>query len=290
MNDEEFKSAVNRYQVEIKAYKVRSESAFVNLEKAREPYDVFFEDLLTYYLFASMLADKKILDDRPEYEWPLITLYAKATSDLLGILLSFRGGCLVGGTAICRTLFEVFVRVKFILQEDAKERLRLHANYHHVTRWLRLKYNPAAKKDNKVKAEIETAYDKVKGDYHPKKPYSWAYALFPERIKENRNPTLRDIAGRVGLLDEYDNMYGLLSIPVHANPLVGNQLVISEDVIGVAPRYSPSMYSIGLLGVFYLKEIIDTVVEYIKCQDWEGIQAFNLYYLADRLGKYKFQV
>jgi hypothetical protein len=244
----------------------------------RRQYDDFLKRLFDFYLFSLYLVDAGLFKDKSANEYPLKILYTKGVISYYAIYNCLRSGCVSEASVLARSLFEAMVNLKLILQTNIAERLKLYSNYRFASKWLHSKTNPDNYSDTERKI-IEDKYNKIKGDYHPKYPYHWAWKIYCKK-RSNKNPNLKFICGKLGLTKEYNTIYSTLSIAVHTDPHIDN-LCTLDGKITISPYYSNMIYHVGFLSLFYFKEIIDSIVQYYKFDGYEDIQVYINYFLLD---------
>jgi len=269
------KEIVEKYDRILKEYANKVLPGFWHtLQNQRRPFQPFLDKLFNFYLFCSYLADSNFFLNDERYP-SLNILYVKACLALFGIHNCLQYGLVTESAVLLRSLFESFLNVKLILQKDTEERMRLFDDFRYVEQWNSLQANKNLLKEGKISKEIfdrtftpdlinkiEKNYLSVKSNYHPTNPYHWAWKIFKNETKNQRNPTIYFIANKLGLSTDYVKVYGSLSASVHNSPSLLN-LVSTGNVITLAPNFSESIHNIGCLALGYLSELIDDLVGYL---------------------------
>ncbi|MCK4325393.1 hypothetical protein KAW55_01405 [bacterium] len=270
--NENAQSMIQRYDSKMQEYCDKVIPGFQKyIDRNKGNYSGFTKRLFDFYLFSSYLVDAGLFEDRPKNEDLLKVLYCKAAVSFFGIYKCFDSGCVSEAMVLTRALFETLVNLKLILESDTAERLRLFDNYGFVSRWLNSIANPEMH-DVAERTLIEKQYDNVRGDYHPKCPYHWAWKLYASELKR-KNLSLKFICKKLGLMDDYNKVYSALSISVHVNPRVGILYKLKEKFT-IAPIYSDGIYLVGCLALGYFKDLIDLVVRYYTFDELENIHLY----------------
>lgn len=272
MNDKEI---LEKYDKALQEYADKLLPAFSkHLQSQSAPFDPLFKKLFYFYIFCSYLADSNLFPGYGKYTC-LQTLYAKASLSLFGIYSCSKDGLVTEVAVLLRSLFETYLNVKLLLKEDSEKRLNLFEEFSFVEKWNSLQANKKLLKDGKITKdsfdktftpalvkEIEEKYSIVKSNYHPTQPYHWAWKIFKDETKDQRNPTIRFIANKLDLSYDYVKVYASLSISVHNSPNLLN-LLSSENVISLAPYFSRLIYNFGCLAIEYMAYVIEDIVSYL---------------------------
>ena len=249
--------------------------------------------LYEFYVFTSYLVEEDIiLPDNKDN--PIMVLYSKAALSLFGIYNCLKNGLATESATLLRSLFETLINVELLLQKDTEERLKLYTNFKYITQWNQLQENKdllneglidearfRAKTASANIPEVEKKYLELKDDYHPTKPYHWAWLLFRKK-KKDRNPSLRMICKELGYFNEYIGIYGPMSISVHSNPLI-EHLVTNENSITMAPIFSNHIVSIGCMSLDYCAKVVISILQFFDIEKIKDIKIFIDAFVLDTL-------
>ena len=183
-----------------------------------------------------------------------------------------------------------------LLQKDTEERLKLYTNFKYITQWNQLQENKdllneglidearfRAKTASANIPEVEKKYLELKDDYHPTKPYHWAWLLFRKK-KKDRDPSLRMICMELGYYNEYIGVYGPMSISVHSNPLI-EHLVTKDNSITMAPIFSNHITNTACVSLDYCAKIVISILEYFEIENIKEIKFYVDAFVLDTLQK-----
>ncbi|MGH2569498.1 MAG: DUF5677 domain-containing protein, partial [Bacteroidota bacterium] len=223
------------------------------LEKQRQPFNPFFKKLFDFYLFTSYLIDSKLFPDDDKLVG-LRVLFAKGCLSFFGIYSCLQNGLSSEGAVLLRSLFETLLNEKLILAENTEERAKLFYEFHFVEKWNNLEANRRLLREGKTTQatfdktydgiklnQVTQDYDRVKSNYHPTRPYHWAWTIFKSETKGN-NPSISFIADKLGFAEDYVKVYQALSLSVHGSPNILN-LVRNEKGISMAPNFTRTVYT-----------------------------------------------
>lgn len=290
LNDKEI---LKRYDRALQDYANKIISGFQNcLGNQRRSSQPFLNGLFHFYLFCSYLVDSNLFPNDEKYT-SLKILYAKSPLALFGIYNCLQNGLVTEGAILLRSLFETYFNVKLILKNDIEERLKLFDEFRFVEQWNNLQANKKLLKNSKLSKdtfdktftpslvkEIEEKYSLVKSNYHPNLSHHWAWKIFKNETKDQRNPSIAFIADKLDLGSDYVKVYGTLSIPVHNSASLLN-MVSTRNVISLVPNFSPLIYHVGCLAIGYITSIIEDVVRYLGFgEPDEGSTYVSAYTLA----------
>jgi hypothetical protein len=260
------------------------------LENQRKPFNPFFKKVFDLYLFSSFLVDSHLFPDDEEITG-LRILYAKASLSLFGILTCLENGLVSEGAVLLRSLFEALLNVNLILEKDTDERLKLFYDYRYVDRWNNIRANKRLLSEGKTTQETfdktftsaqlketEENYSRVRSNYHPSRPYHWAWRIYSNETK-GENPSINFIADKLNLAEDYVKVYSSLSISVHNSPNLVN-IMQTRKGISLAPNFQKTIYLVGCLAVRYMAEIIESVTRSFKFNDAETHAYVSAFLLA----------
>jgi hypothetical protein len=201
--------------MEINQLKVRTDIAYLEV----------------YYFFLNFIADKEIMNYRHRSEQ---ILYAKISSDLLGILTNLSVGCISQAMIILRSLLETTIYAKFIC-EKPDVRLNLYADFSIVQKQ---KLN---EKDGRTDDDLKRQFELIKHKYDVQKQWYTKHLLEIIRSSSayrNKKPSIRTLSFIIGMQDDYDKLYSVLSQAGHGNAILEN-IFIQNNRFNAAPTYLP---------------------------------------------------
>ena len=112
--------------------------------------------LEVYYIFLNFVVDEGLLNHQHRAEQ---ILYAKISTDILGILSNLSVGCISQAMIILRSLFETTIYSKFI-GEKPDIRLDLYADFSIVQK------HSLNKKDKRIDENVKKQFELIKHKYH----------------------------------------------------------------------------------------------------------------------------
>jgi len=256
----------------------------IYLEQQRQPYNPFLKKIFDFYLFASYLMDSNLFPEDEKYR-VLGILYAKGSLSIFAIQSCLQNGLVSEAAILLRSLFETLLNVKLILVSDTDNRLRLFEEFSIVEQWNNLQANQRLLNEGKTTKEtfertfkdiriqeIQQKYDRVKSNYHPKKPYHWAWKVFAKSVND-KNPSIALIADKLGMNEDYVKVYSSLSLSVHNSPNLSH-LIINENVISSTPNFTNMIYTIGSLAVNYMADIVELVCHHFNFGEPDEIPTY----------------
>lgn len=288
----DFEQIMEKYSKEMVEYTEEMEPAFkAYVEEKRKIHSNIVERLIAFYMFTSYLIDEGILKENKENE-PIMFLYLRSSLSLLGIHSCLKDGLVTEGAILLRSIFEIYVNLKLILEKDTESRINLYSEYRHIDSWLMLKRKRKLLQDDLISQErfnmtftveeaelIDAKYESIKVNYHPKIPYHWAWKIFKSGNKD-RNPSIKSICAHLGIKKEYDDAYSTMSIVVHSSPLVDNFMKLNNRKT-LVPIFNENIKSIGVYGLDIAGRILSEVVDYFKIVESEDLKNFtNAYVLV----------
>lgn len=257
----------------------------------RKPYDDFFRSLNQFYLFKSFLVDSnKITPDQASM--PMMSLYSKAALSLLGVITCLQSGLISEAAIILRSILENLITVKVMLESEPHDRIELYHNFESVIKRNHFEDTKRLLKDGKLREdqfrssfsdemqkEILDNYELVKHNYHPKLPYHWAWKLYKDELR-GRNPTIKFLADKFQLHNEYHWIYASTSVSVHVAPSIKN-IMIYDGAISLAPNFSQLIFPVGIKALEYCSDIVKDIVTYINPSAAKAILNYVDNYLTD---------
>jgi len=223
------------------------------MEDEREPYIGGLNVLYDIYMFQNYLVDNiKEFFNNPVNK-TLTLFFIKVSGDLFALRQCLMVGQLISASSISRNIFETYIDTRLILDKDSEERSTLYENHQYVLIWLRMqtykKYIEELELNANLPIEIKKAeidyygdlykevdektikenYEKVKEDYHPKYPYHWAWKIFKDETKKQKNPSREFICKKLGIYNDYLHVYSTSSLAVHNQPFMANFIIKKEQ-------------------------------------------------------------
>lgn len=286
MESEELKNRViDHYQNELNKYKDQVGPGLKRLlDEERTPYLKSLNALYDVYMFQNYL-----LDNQAEYfnkpgNQTLSLFFTKAAGDIFALRQCLMVGQLVSASSIERNIFETYVNTRLVLEKDSEARFQLYEEYQHALLWERVRafknYLQELESDETIPSEklnsekeyfqnlykdidmevIETNYQKVKENYHPKKPHHWAWKVYKD-VNKGNNPTLGFICKKLGIYNDYLHVYSTSSLAVHNQPLLANMMTRKGGITSV-PIFTETTNSIAGISTSLVTEIIMMILEY----------------------------
>ena len=267
------------------------------LAEGHDKYSKQLEFLYHLHLFQNYL-----LDDQEQYFKTSSTIsisafYSKAASDVLCLYECLRQGQIISSMSIERNIFESFVNLKLILDDDTINRIKLYEEFGYVQQWNRIeeyqkylqniKSNKNISNEEKEKEEesfkkifddetIRVAhenYNRVKDNYLVGRPFQWAWKIFKDQIQKGRNPSFSFICKQLGIEKMYLQFYSLNSTVVHSTPLM-SQMLTQKGGITPAPNFSNPIENIAATSSMLAIDIILLVLKYAKSPKYDEIEDY----------------
>lgn len=270
------------------------------VSKNQKHYKKIIDALFNFYMLNAYLLDKGILIPTPLND-PIMFIFAKSSLTLLGMHSCLKNGLIIDGATLLRSLFEPYIDLKLILEADTEDRLILYSNYRHISNWLTLDNQRNHLREGKMTQEnfnkvfsaerikkFEDEYDKVKDNYHPKHPYSWAWKIFKKK-DNSRNPSFKTICKKLGKEKEYEDLYATMSIVAHSSPVTDNFMKINNKKT-LLPIYSESLLSIGCYGLHIVQRITSNVLDFMEPDNANDVKIFSLHMVNSTLKEFGFIV
>ncbi len=296
-----FNKLIQFYNDELNIYKSIAIPGIQKLlEKERTPYLKQLNALNDIYIFQNYLLDSQQSVFTKPSNHTISLYFSKVAGNLFSILQCLYFGQLISASSIERDIFETYVDTKLMLQKDTEERSMLYEEYQHAALWNRMnaykKYIKALEISNdlsedKKKSAIEyyeklykeinekeicNNYERIKQNYHPRYPYHWAWKIFKNETKNHNNPTLDFICKKLGLYEDYLQVYSTASLAVHNQPLMAN-FMTREGAVTSVPIFSEIINSIASISASFVIEIILMALENGESDKVEEIKLFLNY-------------
>lgn len=291
-------NVIRFYKTELNNYKEKVSSGMSKLlDEERTPYLKQLNALYDLYMFQNYLLDSHSSYFNKDGSQTLSLFFTKVAGDIFALRQCLMVGQLLSASTIERNIFETYVNTKLVLEKDTDFRSNLFEEYIHILLWERVKtykkYLLELDNDRKTTEEkrnsekedfeslyknvdletIEKTYQKVKGNYHPKYPHHWAWVIFKDEIKGQNNPTLSFISKKLGVYNDYLQVYSTTSLAVHNQPLMANMMTRKGGITSV-PIFSETTMSIAGISASLVIEIIIMILEYAISNKYEEIKLF----------------
>jgi len=256
-----------------------------HIQDSGAKYKKFVDSLREFYILALFLGEKKF--QSPQFKESRIKqLYAKSALDAYSVYLCLMNGLNIQTASIIRSQFETFVAISTIFSGNVQFNTKLYDNYQYVEKWLDMRSKQKLVANNNLAQKeyakyfsaesqkiISDQYSNYKEYYHPRKPYHWAWFIYKDELN-GRNPNLRNMAEGCGLKDDYDRLYGLLSISVHSSPLLAKWMA-SDKGVTILPKFSELTKGYALLSLNYLIKTIKSFSEHwLDPGEYTSLQSF----------------
>ena len=298
-NDEELKNKVIQYWGnELEKYKLLVAPGMRQLiDEERAPYKKQLDFLYEAYMFQNYLLDHQ--DDLlgKSVNKTVSLFFIRAASDLFALRQCLMVGQLVTAATIERNIFQTYVDMRLVLNDEIEERSKLYEEYQYVLLWNRIKThkkylaelesdpNVSDEKRNSEKEyfdnlykdfgikQIEENYEKVKVNYHPKYPYNWAWKIFKDELKDKKKLTLEFICRKLGIYDDYLHVYATSSLAVHNQPFVANFMTRKDGITSV-PIFNDTINSIAGISASFVIDIFILLLKYSNSEKFEEIEFY----------------
>ncbi len=266
------------------------------LEEERTPYLKSLNVLYDIYMFQNYLLDNQVEYFNKPGNPTLSLFFTKAAGDIFALRQCLMVGQLVSASSIERNIFETYVNTRLVLEKDSESRFQLFEEYQHALLWDRVRsyknYLQELESDKTIPDEklnsekeyfqnlyrdidmevIESNYQKVKENYHPKYPYHWAWRIYKDENKGN-NPNLSFICKKLGIYNDYLHVYATSSLAVHNQPLLANMMTRRGGITSV-PIFTETTNSIAGISTSLVNEIIIMILEYADSNKLDEIGLF----------------
>lgn len=220
MDGDGLKKDVDRIDDEFMGYRQSSVSL---VEPIRQGMELSVADVIErlddYWLFLSMIADKKVFNGMSKGSMYLV---AKCSTDILGISACLKSGLPAQGFTLLRSLWETTVTTKYICQ-DFDVRMNDFIQYADVDRYKKLKRHPESVPENRADG-AKSAFQ------HAKHRFKWRDGWYYPSMREEgaaRGLSLQEaelnmhtMAKFAGMEKEYETMYGTLSKVTHGSSVI----------------------------------------------------------------------
>jgi len=291
------KQVIDFYRNELNNYKELVGPGLKRLlDEERTPYLISLNSLYDIYMFQNYLLDYQAEYFNKPGNQTLNLFFSKVAGDIFALRQCLMVGQLVSASSIERNIFETYVNTRLVLEKDSEARFQLYEEYQHALLWDRVRTyknylqdleNDDTIPDEKLNSEkeyfqnlfkeinleaIESNYQKVKENYHPRYPYHWAWKIYKDENKGN-NPTLSFICKKLGIYNDYLHVYATSSLAVHNQPLLANMMTRKGGITSV-PIFTDTTNSIAGISASLVTEIIMMILEYAGSNKLDEIGLF----------------
>lgn len=251
----------------------------VMLNTKRIPYYFSLNKLYKFYIFCSYLLDKNNTIPIDNHIRPIINLYCKSANMLFGIYSCLNNGLILESSLILRSIFELYINIKLILEKDTLNRLKLYNEYGFVEKKYQLDANKKLIGKNIISKdtmshidenEIIFNYNTIKNNY--KKGEKWWWNIYKNRKKNGIS--LQYVCEDLGCAEDYVKLYSTMSILTHTSPLIRNIYEYGNKIL-LQPQFNDSTTGIAELSFEYTYKIIYKILSYININNKRDI----LYYM-----------
>lgn len=289
---------INFYKSELNKYKdIVDQGLKKLLDEERTPYLKQLNALYDIYLFQNYLIDYQNEYFNNLTNKALILFFSKTAGDIFSLRQCLMVGQIVSASVIERNIFETFVNTKLILEKDTGLRSQLFEEFQDVQIWERMKtykkyieelnvdkmivnevkvsekkYFEALYKDIDIEI-LKSNYERIKENYHPQYPHHWAWKIFKDEIKNQKNPNLGFICKKLGLYSDYLHVYSTTSLAVHNQPLLANMMTKDGNLTSI-PIFSENTNSIAGISAGFVIDIILMIIEFAKSKSSDEIEIF----------------
>ncbi|MFH1850775.1 MAG: DUF5677 domain-containing protein [Candidatus Neomarinimicrobiota bacterium] len=247
------------------------------LKERRSCYDRLFSNMYKLYILFNFLVDDQHVLDLEKAKTPIAILYAKTALSHFGIYHCLFNGLIIEASILLRSLFEIYVDVKVILEKDVEDRIPLWYDFKYITRKKQLDKNLELLESQKISLEqfestyplhrvkkANEEYENVKANYNNGKSNHWAWSIYSNIARAQNKPiTTKFICEQLGISSQYVKVFSALSISTHSDSLIEN-LLVDRGKNTCAPIFNSNTISIGALAVLYAGSIIEDVVKYLQ--------------------------
>lgn len=243
------------------------------IKKIVERQGARLQTLTHAFLCLRYLIERRDVASAPE---GIQVLYGKMVEGV-GAILFLLGRGLPGPAAqIFRSALETSVHLQVILRdvEAVKDRVLLFEEFLLAQRY-EGRFGPGVTPEQREKAERE--FERVRANYHPTHPYSWAWKVCPsEKVQKNvpNNPNLKNLCVFIDHLDYHENLYGHLSDTTH--PVPGYKLWLRGDDqnLYVGSKASVHIPMLVHLTVAFSMDTLLRMLDFLKPSDAGPLRVF----------------
>jgi len=271
----------------------------------RALYNTEIDGLLNFYLLSLYLLDNSKIYFTEPAKFSLNFIFTKTATDIISLHQCLSIGQKISSSYIIRSIFETYVDLKIISIQDSELRMKLYQEFQIITKWnhycnYKNYIAKLVKSDNhelleevqenfdrlfnkKEIAELKVNYKNISCNYHPKKPYHWAWSIFKGKLN-GRKLTLKFICEEIGLYNDYLQIYSSTSIATHNDPLTIN-LLIKNGNATPSPNFSKDTKIYAALGLNFTVEIYLIIFKLINSPKYYELEMFLNYLYHKHIGE-----
>lgn len=240
----------------------------------RKLYDEILSKLHELYIFTSFLIDKEKIANRDAHP-SLMLLYIKLSLSLHGIYRCLRNGIITEAVILVRGLFEVLLNIELITNGDLRQNSKLFEDFIFLAQNKKIVDKKEELRNGTINQkdydeyfesvnviEIESNFEKVKNNYHPKNPKHWAWKLLKNECK-GRNPSIYHICKKFGYGDIYKMLYSPFSQMVHGTSLISN-IMAENNSITPTPIFSNLTNNLGYISLDLSTQGLKIIIEILN--------------------------
>jgi hypothetical protein len=211
-------------------------------------------------------------------------LYAKIVESVGGIHALLKTGLPGPAAQVFRGALETCIHLHAILKDSecAAERSTLFEEYLIVQRYQR---RDKAGVTAEQRALVEVEFERVRGNYHPTHPFSWAWKICPSSKSRKgipNNPDLKELCTFIDRMDYYEQLYGHLSDASHPVPSYELWLRGPGGHMWVGPKFTDHMDILARMTVAFAMDALVRLVSFLEPPDKNSFLEFmRLFLLSD---------
>ncbi len=223
-------------------------------------------------------------DVLPRAPLGLRILYGKIVESVGCIHMLLKSGMPGPAAQIFRGALETCIHLHVILKDPdrAVERSTLFEEYLIVQRYRR-RDREGVTAEKRVLVEVE--FERVRGDYHPTHPFSWAWKICPSSKSRKgipNNPDLKELCAFIGRMDYHEQLYGHLSDASHPVPSYELWLRGPGGHMWVGPKFIDHINILARLTAAFAMDTVVRPVSYLAPPDMDPFLEFiRLFLFSD---------
>lgn len=291
MNDTDI---ISKYSPIIDAYFLECQKGLNEyISRNNEKYDFILRRLIRFYFFTNYISSLKMPAKGDEKI--LFVFFTKSSLNLLAIYHLLRNGMEVESAILLRGIFDNLINLELILKENTENRIKLFVDFMHIERKNQLEehkkliekgYYEDLPVDNEYIEGLTKAYEKVRDNYHPKRPIHWAWKIFSKSNKNN--PSLKSICEHLGKEYEIDYLrcFSTFSKSVHSSATSESYYSRqdnNENIILNSPNFTDSVHHFSAIAMDYVGKIAIKILNYFKPENYDEIIRFLEISVSDAL-------
>lgn len=203
-------------------------------------------------------------------------LYGKLVEGVGAVLFLLERGLPGPAAQIFRSTLETSVALQVVLRdaEAAEERALLFEEFLLAQRFDN-RFGPGVSAAKR--AEAETAFERVRSNYHPTQRFSWAWKICPSTRLQGgvpNNPTFKDLCVFVGHPEFHSDLYGHLSDTTHPVPGYEVWLRGGDGNMFVGPKSSVQVPPLARLTCGFSMGALIAMLDFLKPPDKTDLKVF----------------